>query len=163
MRKPSQQWYQYSPAQCLMSRDLKDVVQTAAGQRVALWLEILYDWKYCRKEKPRKDPLWQKGIEPALRLFARVKEIPETPFLPSKHCNEKCYHYREQKYEAKGKERKEIPLSHWDFLRYFSNYPRLSTRRQIPNGTNFLTPKNQLFMDMARKNAVYLSNYSYIC
>ena len=97
-----------------MSRDLKDVVQTAAGQRVALWLDILYDWKYCRKEKPSKDPLWQKGIEPALRLFARVKEIPETPSLLSKHCNEKCYHYREQKYEAKGKERKEMPLSHWD-------------------------------------------------
>lgn len=54
----------------------------------------------------------KKALSPLLRLFARVKEIPETPSLLSKHCNEKCYHYREQKYEAKGKERKEMPLSH---------------------------------------------------
>ena len=34
MRKPSQQGYQYSPAQYLMSHDLKDVIPTAPGQPI---------------------------------------------------------------------------------------------------------------------------------
>ena len=61
------------------------------------------------------------------------------------------------------KERKCLYLTEVEaFPQIFS---QLSTTldQKANSGTNFLTPKNQLFMDMARKNAVYLSNYSYIC